>query len=182
VTQELIPTPEPAEMIERMNVAREVLLETLRHHDDWHITECRNADDWNAIDHVTHLTAWERSMVFLLTGRPRHLGLGVPEDLYLSHDLDAINAAIRDQHQGLSLAEALSAFDDVHQEMLDTMSGLTKADLERPYAAYLPDEPGEDRSDPVWTYIAGNTLFHYDEHRGWLEATIAACQAASAGP
>jgi hypothetical protein len=175
MTDPQIPTPEPIEMIERMDASRQVLLETLRHYEEWQLTDCRNADGWNAIDHVTHLTAWERSMVFLLNGRPRHLGMGVERDLYLSHDLDAINAAIREQHLDTSMATALREFDSVHAEMLDIMKRLTKADLEKPYSDYLPDEPREGPEGPVWGYIAGNTLFHYDDHRGWLEQTIADC-------
>jgi uncharacterized damage-inducible protein DinB len=59
-----------------------------------------DAVGWTVLDHLVHLTAWERSVVYFLRGRPRHQGLGVPEDLYLQHSEDEINAAVREAFEG----------------------------------------------------------------------------------
>ena len=57
----------------------------------------QDAEGWTAKDHVIHMTAWERSVVFFLQGKPRHEGLGVEEQLYRTGDDDAINDAVYEQ-------------------------------------------------------------------------------------
>ena len=69
---------------------------------------------WTVKDHIVHLVAWERSVVYLLTGRPRHTGLGVDEALYLSGGEDAINAAITAANQQIGTAVALAELRAVH--------------------------------------------------------------------
>jgi len=55
---------------------------------------------WTAKDHLAHLAAWERSMVHLLQGRPRHEGLGVEEAVYMD--------------DGRPIIERISANSDAH--------------------------------------------------------------------
>jgi hypothetical protein len=143
------------------------------------LTAARDENGWNVADHITHMMAWQRSVVCLLSRRPRHEGLGVDESTYLRGDHDEINAIIRRQAQDRSLPEALAAFDDVHNEMIAVLDGLTTADLQLPYSDYLPDEPGDDTGAPVWGWIAGNTIFHYEDHLRWIEAMIATAEGSS---
>jgi hypothetical protein len=39
----------------------------------------KDAQGWTVKDHLAHLAAWERSVIFMLQGKPRHAGLGVEE-------------------------------------------------------------------------------------------------------
>jgi hypothetical protein len=137
------------------------------------LTESRDAEGWSVQDHLSHIAAWERSVLFLLRGRPRHEGLGVDEDLYLHGGFDEINAAIHEQTKSRSLDETLTDLRWTHEQFLEQLDRLSDAELQQPYAHFLPDEPGEDSGEPVLTKLAGNTYEHYDEHREWMEAIAA---------
>ena len=111
-------------------------------------------------------------MVFLFDGRPRHEGLGVSRELYESDEIDAINAAIREQNARLSLDEARTLLASVHREMLARLDTLTYNDLFKPYAHFLPDEPGDDDGSPIIGRVWGNTGGHYAEHLPWMQAIV----------
>src|SRR5512145_989206 len=70
------------------------------------MTAKHDAQGWTVKDHLVHLARWERSVVYLLLGKPRHAGLGIDEALYLKHSYDEINAAIFHQAQHGTLPEA----------------------------------------------------------------------------
>lgn len=159
-----------AGMIARLNDDYAALTALL---DGW--TEARqtgptDAQGWTVKDHITHLAAWERSMVALFNGRPRHEGLGVSAALYQRADIDAINAAICEQHKDASLAEARALLADAHRQTLAALDSLTFDDLFKPYAHFLPDEPGNDDGSPIIGRLRGNTFGHYAEHRPWMTA------------
>jgi hypothetical protein len=137
------------------------------------MTARQDGQGWTVKDHIVHMAAWERSVVFLLQGKPRHEGLGVDEGLYLEGTEDEINAVIQQQRQGLSLAEALSQLRDVHEQMLELLQALTDVDLLRPYRHYLPEEPGEGDGPPAINLVYGNTADHFAEHQGWIEELAA---------
>lgn len=139
------------------------------------LTTIRDAQGWSVKDHLVHLTAWERSMVYLLSGRPRHEGLGVEEAVYLKdkeNEDDEINAVIQAQHKDLPLPTVLSRFREVHQQLLHALEPLTDADLQLPYRHYLPDEPGEGDGPPVLNMIYGNSADHFTEHLEWIESLV----------
>jgi len=133
------------------------------------LTARRDQQGWRGKDHLIHLTAWERSVVFFLQGQPRHVGLGVAESLYLQGEDDQINAAIQQQHQAMPLAEVLAQFRHTHQQMMTLLAPLTDADLQKPYHHYLLQEPGQATDRPAINLIYGNTAHHFDEHLGWIE-------------
>jgi hypothetical protein len=56
-------------------------------------------------------------------------------------------------------------------ELPDLLQPLIDADLHKPYAHYLPDEPG-DGDTPVINYLYGNTAHHFREHLGWIEEQV----------
>ena len=136
-------------------------------------TAHQDAEGWTVKDHVVHLAAWERSVVFLLGGRPRHAGLGVSEPLYLSGGEDAINRAVTQANKHISVASALEQLRTVHGEMMVRLASLDDAALQRRYRFYLPDEPGEGDGPPVLGVIYSNTANHYAEHLPWIEAIVA---------
>lgn len=125
---------------------------------------------WTGKDHIAHLAAWERSMVYLFSGRPRHLGLGVDEALYLAHDDDAINASIQQRHAAHPLAAARAFHKDVHRQLVAAVEALSDEDVQKPYSHFLPDEPGHDDGSPIAWRIAGNSFGHYEDHLPWLLA------------
>jgi len=136
------------------------------------MTTLRDAQGWTVKDHLVHLAAWERSVVFFLQGQPRHAGLGVDEKSYLNENDDRINAIIYQQRNGLPLAEALGQFRKVHQELMNLVQPLTDADLQKPYRHYLPDEPGDGDGPPALNVIYSNSANHFAEHLEWIEALV----------
>jgi hypothetical protein len=161
---------EVREWIERR---RNQLLDLLEAQPEAALVERTDAAGWSAKDHVIHMAMWERGIVYLLRKQPRHVGMGVPEDVFRGHDVDRTNDLIYRQHRDKDWANVRREFDDVHRELLATLDGLTWEDVQRPYSHYAPNEPGEDNGDPVAYWIAGNTYGHYDQHREWIEALLA---------
>ncbi len=95
------------------------------HHDD---------HGWTVKDHIVHLAAWERSVVYLLTGRPRHVGLGVSESAL---PVRRRGCDQRRHHGGQPAdrrtAAALAELRAVHAELLAVLAPLAR----RRFAAAL---------------------------------------------
>jgi hypothetical protein len=134
------------------------------------MTSLYDTQGWNVKDHLIHLAAWERSVVFFLQGKPRYEGLGVDEAVYLNRTDDEINAVIQPQWKDLPLAEALSQLRSTHEQLWTLLQPLTDMDLNRPYRHYLPDEPVEGDGPPAIDVIYGNTAHHFAEHLVWIES------------
>ena len=163
-----------AELLADIERARAALTATLDRLTQAQMTTLKDAEGWTVKDHVIHLTAWERSVVFFLQGKPRHAALGVEEALYLDleREDDDINAVIYEQRKGLPLAEALEQFRDVDRQLAALLQPLTDADLQKPYRHYLPDEPGEGDGPPAINLIYGNSAQHFTDHLTWIEALV----------
>ena len=131
-----------------------------------------DANGWSVKDHLIHLTAWERSMAYMLRGKPRHRGIGVDEDLYLSGTYDDINAEVYRRTHDFHLEEALAQFRYAHQDLLQELRPLTDADLHQPYRHYLPDEPVEGEGPTAYDKIYSNTADHFREHLVWIKALV----------
>ncbi len=169
-------------LLQEITVSYERLLAALDSWTDEQLTVPTDAAGWTVKDHLTHLTACERSIVFLLNGQPRHEGLGVPEEVYLraaDDDYLLSNAMIRDQHAHLTAAAARAAFVAIHQQLLALLGTLTDADLQQPYAAYRPATLPQHHRIPIRQYIVGDTSEHYAEHLPWMEQIVRTAPAAN---
>lgn len=116
--------------------------------------------------------AWHRYVIAILTGKPRHEGLGVPEAVYTPKDIDAINAAIFQQHRSEPIEQVRSEFQLTHQMLMRLIDPMADDDLMKPYRDFLPDHPDESDA-PIIDTIYGDTAFHYREHQSWIEAMLA---------
>ncbi len=159
------------ELHERMEASR-TELETLLTEVDPALLTQPGPDGWSVRDHIAHIAAWENSIVALLQGIPRHVGLGVEQQLYETGPEESINEFLVEKAQALSLDQAAERHRDVHRQMLDLLGRLTDSDLQRTYSSFLPDEPGDASGRPIIDWISGNTYEHYDHH-GALIAAIA---------
>jgi hypothetical protein len=160
------------EFLDAMQRSRESLEHTIENRGQRELTELRDEGGWTVKDHLSHIAAWERGMIYLLQKRPRHEGMGVDETSYLELDADGINQIIFVHHKDLPLSDVMATFHDVHRDMLDLLSTLTWEDLQQTYSYYAPDEPGEDSGDPVAYWVCGNTKGHFEEHREWIERIL----------
>ncbi len=132
----------------------------------------KNPDGWAIKDHLTHLTAWEQSVIAFLKGEPRHEGLGIPEAMFLNEHYDVMNAEIFQQRQHQPLDAVLDNWRTAHQQLLAMVHALSDADLQRPYSHFLPDQPGEPDSRRAMDVIYGNTAPHFREHQEWIQAML----------
>lgn len=135
-------------------------------------TEIRDAQGWSVKDHLIHLEAWERSVVFFLQGKARHEGLGVDESVYLKGGFDEINDVIFQERKGLPLAEAVARFEEVHRQLLSLLEKMSDADLQQEYRRYTSSETGEGEGPTIYDLIHSNSAGHYQEHQGWIEEWI----------
>ena len=132
----------------------------------------RDDHGWAVKDHLVHLAAWERSVVYMLEGRPRHEGLDVSEELFLNGIDDDINAAIQKKTGGFSAEEALDQLRSVHRRLLTLLEPLDDEALRRPYRSTLPAEMAGDDERFVVDVIYGNSADHFREHLEWIAALI----------
>lgn len=166
------PNTTKTELLAAIEREWEALQTAVSHLTPEQMTAIQDEQGWTVRDHLVHLAAWERSVLFMLHGQPRHEGLGVAESLYLSGDFEAINAAIWAQNQDVSLAVARRRLQAVHQQLLAAIAPLDDAALQKPYAYYLPQEPGGGDGPPAIDKIYSNTAHHFGEHLGWIQALV----------
>ncbi|MCB0078196.1 MAG: ClbS/DfsB family four-helix bundle protein [Anaerolineales bacterium] len=130
----------------------------------------RDEAGWTVKDHLVHLTAWMRSVLFMLRGEPRHAGLAIAQSLYDSGEIDAINAAIVAAGDGLTLPDAVAALAEMQRRLVAVVRATPDEQLQRTYSDFFPNEPGDERLalDVVW----GNSAFHLHEHVEWMAAWL----------
>jgi hypothetical protein len=128
-----------------------------------------DAAGWTVKDHVMHLAMWEDSINALFEGRSRAENSGVPQDVWDSHDFDAINEIIRQHFVSLPYADVQQRFQTVHGKLMGKLAALSDDDLYRPYQHYIP---GDHRTDPVINWVSGDTFEHYAEHLPWMRAIV----------
>jgi uncharacterized protein (DUF849 family) len=134
--------------------------------------EVAGADGWSVKDHLAHIAAWERSLMNLLQKLPRHTALDVSEEEFRERDTDYVNERARASREGWHLAQVLTDFQSVHDDLLDVLDRLSEEDLARPFSYFQPGEPRDDGDAAVVGWIAGDTYEHYDEHRVLIEALV----------
>jgi hypothetical protein len=131
-----------AELLARIEAGWTALNDLVGRLDEAQLT-APGAAGWSIADHLAHLAAWERSVIGLLRGQPRHAAMGIDRDTY-ARGFDAANAASQARSAGRSLAAVRAEVAATHQEVLALLAGLTDADLLRPYAHLLTHEPRAD--------------------------------------
>jgi hypothetical protein len=159
-----------AELLATIDPAWIALHTALDRLSDSQMTTIQDAQGWTVKDHIIHLAAWERSVVFFLQGEPRYAGLGVDQALFKNGTFDEINAAIFQQHKEMPLAEAMMQLHTVHKRLIALLGPLADADLQKPYREYMPDAIGDDRL--AIDVIYDNTTDHFKEHLDWIEAMV----------
>ena len=128
---------------------------------------------WAVKDHLFHLAMWERGIAWLLGRRSRYEGMGVTPEEWQALTMDEVNDLVHQRNQERSAAEALAAFREAHQTMLDALAPLEDADLQRPYSDFDPAATRyADR--PIVGWIIGDTYEHYEEHLGYIRSLLAA--------
>lgn len=155
---------------DQIETAWRSLWETVDTLSDEQLSGPADAAGWRAQDHLAHLGAWERGVIFMLNGHPFHAGLGVDEETWTSGDIDAINAVIFGLNRDRGLEDVRTGLRVTHTELVTTIGGLDPARLDESIA---PSDSGDPSSPPTLRQkIAGNTWEHYPEHAEWILALV----------
>lgn len=122
-------------------------------------------DGWTVKDHLAHVGAWEHSLLAVIEGRDPVAGMGLRQPV--EEHVDAINDAVWKLHREATPEQAISYFRESHAQLMAGLTGLSEADLQKPYSHFQASEPNETR--PVIGWIVGDTYEHYAEHLGWID-------------
>lgn len=155
-----------AELVQRIEASKSALLSSI-HKLPVSERDTVGPDGWTIAQHLAHIVAWQNGIAALLRREDRAAGMDIDRDLFLSHDLDAINEFIARRSATLRFDEALAVFHGSYRALLATLENLDDSELQRQYTYFQPDEPG-DSTEPIVSWIAGNSYGHYDEHKGWM--------------
>ena len=128
-------------------------------------------EGWAVKDHLFHLASWERGIACLLGRRSRTEGMGVTPEEWQALTMDEVNNLVYQRNQERSAAEALAAFREAHQAMLDALAPLEDADFQRPYSDF--DQAATRYADrPIVGWIIGDSYEHYEEHLTYMRAIL----------
>lgn len=124
----------------------------------------RDDAGWTALDHLAHVSAWERSRTAWLQGRSRHEGLGVSAETF-AQDYDTLNEVVRQQTEGQGYDELLVAARTTHDRMLEAIRQFDFAVVDR---GGITTEEAERLGDE----LQENLTEHYDGHRACIEEIL----------
>lgn len=164
----LVPTV--AELRRRMDDGLRLLIDAFDRLDSSRLSEPTDEGGWNVRDHVAHLAVWADGMAALLRKENRWaaMGLDITDADRERLGSDGVNDLVVDRHRDLTPTEAKAWLLEAHARVASAVESLTDDDLMRPYGNFAtpPDEKGR----PVFSYVAGNTFEHYEEHIPWIES------------
>lgn len=148
-------------LAERIEKSWSDLMSTMLAYPEVTYTAKHDQAGWTALDHMAHVTAWERTWTFFLKGRPRHEGLDMTEQEF-SMEYDPLNEILRSRTANDSFEEVLADARESHEALL---AALRAADIER--LDY--DSQGGKTLDSL---LIDNVVDHYNEHREYIERIL----------
>ncbi len=149
-----------------MQKAWKRLMDTMEREPKAAYSEKHDAAGWSTLDHLAHVTAWERSRITWLEGRPRFEGLGVSSDEF-QLGYDDLNEVVRRQSAGKGYDELMAEARTVHQAMVEAVRSFDPDDV--PRAGGITAEEIAD----IGPQLRENLTVHYDEHREYIERILA---------
>lgn len=160
------------DLLGEIDAAWQRLMTTMTAHPKAEYSEKRDAVGWNALDHLAHVTAWERTALYPFQGKSRHEALGVTDEQF-QLDFDPLNQLVREQTTGESYDDAMSRARATHDELVSSVSNASVEDLWRPTRSLLPDTREQQREVPFIEILMSDGCEHFDEHREYIEKILA---------
>ena len=130
-------------------------------------TQYTDAKGWTVKDHAIHLAIWERGISAVLDRVDMVAAMGVDAETWKNDNPDGVNAIIQRRYKDLSWAEIDKLRREIHRRLIEQVSAMADADLQRPYKEYRAASTSET---PIVAYIVGNTFAHYNDHLPWMQA------------
>jgi hypothetical protein len=167
---ENIPDDQVKKLLANIRSKWEELIQLLGQLTQKQIITIKDGQNWTIKDHVNHIMAWERSVVYFLSKKPRFEGLGIEKEIYLHGSIDEINNSIFQKNHKISPENAMAQFRENHETLMGIIQSLNDGELHQTYSQYLPEEKGDTRL--VYDVIHSNTIGHYEEHIKWITELI----------
>lgn len=160
------------DLIDALNEAQRQLDAFLNALTSEQLTKPRDAAGWSIKDHVAHLIAWQNGMTALLQYQPRWPAMGLTADFVRDHEgeIDEINHALAVQYKDMPAQTLLALRTESDAQFRQVIAALGDEQLQRAYAHYQPDEPGEDSGRPIMDWVAENSALHIPEHLAWMKS------------
>jgi hypothetical protein len=116
---------------------------------------------WSVKDNIAHLSAWHKVLLarLLAVRDVTHY-----EDTIAGIGVDTVNEQFYQQNKTHPLNNVLVEFDATHQQIVQTLESLTDEQINKPQI-WLGGQP-------VLSYIAGDTVEHYEEHSQIIQAWL----------
>ena len=148
-------------LLRRIELERAALEESVEGLDEAQMRAPVFDGGWSVKDTLAHITAWEQLMIEMVAHRMRdeRLDLGVSGDDWV----DQLNARFYEENRDRSLAEVREQFRRSGEEAYQTAASLSEEELFDPELY-----PWRDGS-PIFTLVAANTCWHYQDHRETIE-------------
>ena len=154
------------EAFDRIQASWDRLMVTMSRAPEEDYATKRDAAGWTPLDHLAHVTAWERSRRGWLLGLPRYEGLNVSEEEF-QQDIDELNERVRQQTAGQSYRWIMEQANVSHQQALDTIQSFASFS-QVPLEGTTPEE-----IDNLGALLVEHLADHYDEHREYIERILA---------
>jgi len=160
-------------LVEEMDAAWQRLMDTMSAHPVEAYTAKHDPAGWTALDHMAHVSAWERSVLEPLQGGSRHEALGLTDDQFATMDFDEMNEIIRAQTRGHTYEEVMADARQVHEDLVDAVRSASLEELWESTTELCPDQREQARSRPFMEILMSDGCEHFDEHRGYIERILA---------
>jgi hypothetical protein len=150
------------------------LMNTMTAHPEEAYAEKRDEVGWTPLDHLAHITAWEKTALYPLQGKSRHEGLGVTDEQFLM-DFDPLNQIVREQTVGNPYDVTMEQARATHAELVEAVKRADVETLWQPSSALASDtrEQRRETQVPFIEILMSDACEHFDEHREFIEKILA---------
>lgn len=160
------------DLLGEIDAAWQRLMTTMTSRPKEDYSEKRDAVGWNALDHLAHVTAWERTALYPFKGMSRHEALGVTDEEF-QLDFDPLNELVRKQTAGESWDDAMTRARATHEELVTAVRNSAVEDLWKPTRSLVPDTREQKRDVPFIEILMSDGCQHFDDHREYIEKILA---------
>ncbi len=167
------------QLLGEIDAAWQRLMETMTAHSKEDYETKRDDVGWTPLDHLAHVTAWERTVLFPLQGKTRHEALGVTDEQFTQGEdpldafFDGINQLVREQTVGDSYEKVMADARLVHDETIAAVRQASLDDLWKPSREMSPDTREAARDVPFIEILMSDACTHFDEHREYIAKILA---------
>jgi hypothetical protein len=150
-----------AELLQQIREEREALERVLARVPVDKMTEPLLDGGWSVKDALAHIAAWEGLMVGWVEESLR----GETPDRPVTGDdwVDQLNARLYQQYRDMPLAEVQALFASSYERAYETTGRLSDEEL------FEPERFAWRNGSPLYVLVAGNTSWHYPDHREMIE-------------